>query len=225
MRYESRSKATLHAEPNTPSEALISFTPRWFNRLLAYAAVFTLIGCASINVTPLPIDSPRPSTEVLGIEPVYCLQMGVVNFYYTSNRKVLVKLSPGESCWFVVQSEAVYNPTGLEFSDYKITVPDGQFMFDASRQVKVPEGDEGTWLTRLFNYAKRKPASQWFVLVAATCGNAINDQSIDSSNHDLKMPKKTEFLDRNGELCFYVNDVPRHYQNNSGRVWINIKKL
>jgi hypothetical protein len=219
------SNTTVNANPNVPSEGLIPSTPRWLNRLLLCTAVLTLLGCASIKVTPLPTDTPLSSAANLGGKPVYCLQLGTKNYDYKLNRKVLVKLAPGESCWYIVQSEADFNPTGLQFDTYKITVPANQFMFDGSRRVSVPEGDDGTWLIRLFGYAKRMPSDKWFALIAGTCGDDKNDQSVDSNKPILKMPKETEYSGEAGELCFYVNDVLGYYQNNSGRVFINIKKL
>lgn len=225
MSYESMSITTKNTMSIIQGEGLIPVISRWFNWLLLCTAVLTLSGCASIKVTPNPIDSPPPSEAVLGTKPVYCLQLGEKNYDYKLNRRILVKLAPGESCWYVVQSDAVFNHTGLQYGDYEITVPDGQFMFDATRQVNVPEGDDGTCFTRIFNYAKRQPDSQWFVLVAATCGDATHEQAINSNTNEIKMSEETALLVGERELCFYVNDVPRYYQNNSGRVWINIKKL
>jgi hypothetical protein len=218
-------KTTVNTKTHIPSEGLVLSIPRWSNRFLVFFVAFTLLGCAPIKVTTSPIDTPLPSAAVFGIKPVYCLQLGAGNFDYKLNRKVLVKLSSGESCWYIVQSEAEYNPTGLQFGEYEIAVPAGQFMFDASRQVNVPEGDDGTWLTRLLNYAKRNPEIQWFALVKTTCGNAKSDQSSDANNTRLTMPKEAELSSEEGELCIYVNDVLGHYKNNSGRVLINIKKL
>jgi hypothetical protein len=198
-----------------------------------FFAMAMLGGCASIKVTPQPIDSPQPVAD-MGENPIYCLALAAQAASNDKDTKPEtnaktgkhVKLEANQSCWFVVQSDAPENATGLKLdidSYYEITLPAGQFWFDADRRVPASVGDNGTWFTRtFFTFLKKHPKSPWFALMAHRCGDTTKSQQV-SADLNAKEPARQSIIEGfEGELCFYVNDVPNHYENNGGRIFIKI---
>jgi len=206
--------------PMTGSALSASGPPtRWrYGALVCvFAAVVMLQGCASVKVTTQPIDSPQPVVD-MGENPVYCLGLAAQLAAKASRNDQKPTLGANQSCWFVVQSDAPENATGLKLDPnltYAITVPAGQFWLDADRQVPAPEGDDGTRFTRIFSYAKQHPKLDWFALMAGPCGDKSQSKHVSSKDGG-------SINGFDGELCFYVNDVPRHYENNGGRIFIQI---
>jgi len=176
------------------------------------ALALSLFGCASIKVSPQPIDSTMPAEVKIEKVP-YCLALRSENGVEGKSA-----LPPGKECWFVVQSEKIYNSTGLYLNStdtYQITVPSGQFWYDKDRKVSAPNGDDGSWLTKHLSFMKRHPGEKWFALMATV--NKQHDAAFKISS-ETNTPSGLQ-----GTLYLYANDNIHFYGNNQGRIWVKIR--
>jgi len=203
-----------HMSTDTPALLYSARTAKW--AVLA-ALALSLFGCASINVSPQPTDTAKPA-EVERDKLQSCLASKAV-----TTSKSMSTLESGEACWFVVQSELIYNSTGLTLKAsevYEITVPPGQFWYDKGRRVSAPLGDEGSWLTKHLSFIKRHREQPWFALMAIVKNT---EEEPDSAAIPIKC--KTMIFARTGNLYLYANDSRHFYGNNQGRIWIRIRNV
>lgn len=199
---------------DTPALLHGARTAKW--AVLA-ALALSLFGCTSINVSPQPTDTAKP-VEVEREKLLSCLDPKAV-----TTSEGMSTLESGEACWFVVQSELIYNSTGLTLraSDvYEITVPPGQFWYDKERRVSAPLGDGGSWLTKHLSFLKRHREQPWFALLAT-----VTNKEDEPDVAVIPINCKTKIFARTGNLYLYANDSRHFYGNNQGRIWIRIRNV
>lgn len=169
--------------------------------VLALLASVALGGCLSVASGPRAIDAPLPAFAGRSC----------------AEKPGRQELTPGEHCFFIVQAENKASRTGLDVAPgqrYRIEVPAAQFWFDKERRVPVPQGDDGSWLTRHAGITKRHPESAWFALIAGTDDGFFQDVSRTG----------TLVIGGHGELLLYPNDAAFAYGNNHGRILVSIRR-
>lgn len=195
-----------------------AFALRLLRILSAITGLAGLAGCTSVDIAALPVDQPLPEfpkDKLCRVQPE-----GV--------------LKEGESCWFIVQPGVRYdqegNGTGLLIKPnqhYEIVVPGAQYWYDLDRRVPAPDGDSGGEITKYFGFTKHRTEYKWFALLANVRRSADDPAEFDPCKtvpQPITQAQGMFWALTTGELYFYVNDAAWFYDNNSGRVLIEIRR-
>jgi len=171
----------------------------------AMVAAMSLPGCVAIEPAAQTRDDAVPA-EVGGPPPAKgCLAGG---------------LPANGTCWFALQSTLLLGDSGVRLAPGQcvhLSVPAGQTLHDASREVPMPQGDAGSSFTRMFNFLKRDTARPWFALMAQLGPDERNAVAV-NEHPDLCAPA----AGASAALGFWVNDWRHAYGNNHGRVWVKV---
>lgn len=163
-----------------------------------------LAGCATR--TPLPDNAPPPAPPCAAGE----------------------RLPMGQTCSLLVDSEQRNTPLPLVLAPgdrYRVELPGGQRWRDAGRSPVDPlQGDAGDddramrWLSHL----KRLPDEPYMVLGMAQEAQEAQDREpavrVDATGLTLVVAQ-------HGPVSFFANDVWPMHCNNSGRVWVTVRRL
>jgi hypothetical protein len=184
---------------------------------LLLLVTLALAGCFSIRYSPVPVDSPLPTTTI---------------------PRCAGTLLPGAACIAPVIAAHWQTPTGLQVAlgqTYCVRVPPGQVWFDKGRRNIPPHGERGSSLMRLFDGLKRHPDSAWFSLVAAVVPADLAERSYVGpeatlAHQDLSRRPQLR-ISHSGALVLYPNDAigpaedPTWYQrNNRGQIWVTLQR-
>lgn len=128
-----------------------------------------------------------------------------------------MELTEEASCIALVEAGNRQSQLGLNVKPgekYEVSAPGRQAWFDATRKNTPLCGEEGSFLMNLFK--KRSSESLWFSVLA----NVIPS---DKPAQDLCQQKSVFTAHVAGELILYPNDNDYFYDNNYGKIWVEIK--
>lgn len=195
---------------------MIAATLRRWRSVSSILAGIGLSACASVNIASLPVDQPLP--DLTNKDLCRTLPQG--------------RLPVSQSCWFIIQPGVRYdqagNGTGLLVGaneHYEVRIHGDQFWYDLDRRVAAPGGDCGGGITKLLGFTKHHTEHKWFALLANLRPSLGDPKTVVSSATVPRQITKENgmfFPQTSGELYFYVNDAAWFYDNNSGRILVEI---
>lgn len=173
--------------------------------------LFLLTSCASD--CPYLRDSPEPTKKMTRCDQVK-------------------ELTIGSSCRMFIAAEDSETHVGLavkQNEEYKVEVPDSnQVWKDCTRRSFPLCGEPGSWLMNTF-FTKKLPDALWFSVIAEV--KPVDDKKSTSynlcgekSNRDTARTATFEVVN-DGELIMYPNDAEDHYDNNRGKIWLEIQRV
>lgn len=178
-------------------------------------ALGLLGGCAQVSYDRVPLDSPMPfeAKDLAACQGI---------------------LTEGASCVALVRADQWSSDTGLDVAKgeyYRITVPPGQFWFDADRLNLPPKGEKGSWLMNRVAHLKRQSNSDWFSLIAVVreASGVATCKAFDLGSESFRHGQIA--IEDAGKLALYPNDAEStiavrdyFYRNNHGQVWTVITR-
>ncbi len=174
-------------------------TPGPRRRLAGATAVLALLaGCATR--TPPPENAPPPAPPCASGE----------------------RLPVGQTCSLRIDSAQRDTPLPLVLAPgdrYRVELPGGQLWRDAGQALVDPlQGDNGADnpVMRWFSSLKRLPAEPYMVAGLAQDGGPPVR---------IGAPGLTLVVAQYGPVNFFANDVWPMHCNNSGRVWVTVRRL
>ena len=79
-------------------------------------------------------------------------------------------------------------------------------------------------------FKKKQPDALWFSVIAEV--RPVNNKKPTSydlcgkiTNRDTARTAKFEVINEGGELIMYPNDAEGHYDNNRGKIWLDIQRV
>lgn len=247
-------------------QRILRLPTRWLVALgpLVVAAIATVgAGCTTVERKHLKLDSPAVIALVARSAAASSAQAagpsGGPSAAMTPDPPVcardekgsLYELKLGKSCYALVRAADWHSTTNLRVEpnwSIDVDVPPGQLWYDADRINTAPQGDEGSFLMRLFGGLKRHD-EPYFALMATVvkCNPETPAQSGSPAALALKpgfrkcrdapggkatrISQETQRLvvPVAGELAFYVNDAVfpwrwhnMFYWNNEGQIWVRV---
>jgi len=136
------------------------------------------------------------------------------------------KLNIRESCYIDILAKEPENAVGIiikKGQEYSFTVKGNQFWYDLDRKNEPLCGESGSWLMNSFLLFKDKKSknSLWFSVIA----EVKNENKL----YDLcSKDKKTTgslIATGSGMLIMYANDVEGYYDNNRGKIRVEILRI
>jgi len=183
------------ADTARPSRPLPRPLPR---PTLAALALLTLLGACATSAPP--DDKPPPAPACASGE----------------------RLPVGQTCSLRVDSAQRNTPLPLVLAPgdrYRVELPGGQLWRDAGQALVDPlQGDNGADnpVMRWFSSLKRLPTENYMVAGLAQEG---------SRPVRIGAPGLTLVVAQYGPVNFFANDVWPMHCNNSGRVWVTVRRL
>jgi hypothetical protein len=193
------------------------FKTKWLDQMKKLTVICLLssilvLSCARDSDCPYVKDSLKPVSNM-----TLCHEIKSLRKTGTISR---VSVSAGDF-------ETHVGLTVIQHEEYKVIVPPDQVWYDCTRRNLPLCGEEGSFGMNLPFFKKRQKDALWFSVIAK-----VKTDDKKSTYYDLckladSSSKKTaKFEVENcGELIMYPNDDEDYYDNNRGKIWLEIQRL
>lgn len=173
-------------------------------------SLLLLSGCTSnSSKCPSVVDSPKPEN--------------ITSLCYQTKY-----LSIGNNCHVLIEADNYATNLGLvvkKYQQYQVLVPDNQIWYDCTRRNTPLCGEDGSFFMNLLAFKKKHKKALWFSVIAEV-KSTENVSAYDLCEIASK-PYKSAKLDitYDGMLLIYPNDAVNFYDNNRGKIWLEIQRL
>ena len=187
-------------------------------RITSLVSLFSFIllsSCASDGDCPNVKDSPEPASNLMSCKQVKALAIG------SSCRTSIA----------AIDAETDVGLTVKQNEEYKVEVTDcNQVWKDCTRRSFPLCGEAGSFWMDLVAFKKKQPDALWFSVIAEIRPvNNKNPISYDLcgkiTDRDTARTAIFEVVNDGGELFMYPNDAEDHYDNNRGKIWLDIQRV
>ncbi|WP_150050871.1 hypothetical protein [Methylomonas rhizoryzae] len=185
-----------------------------FIKFSTISMVLLLSSCASDGDCPSIADSPEPETKIVSCNSVKELTVGS-----TCRESIIAKDIETNIGLFVKKNEK-----------YEVSVADcNQVWKDCTRRNIPLCGESGSFVMNLMAFNKKRPDSLWFSVIAEVKSNTDNQSSYYDLCENLTDRVKARIAQfeimNDGQLFMYPNDAIDYYDNNRGKIWLDIRRL